>query len=458
MGRRRKLKLKKTVKLFFFLFIVFCVLSLAVYMSIKSKVITALIYEDSIKIAIDKVMDENNLHTVTVTYEDDDTVKCSIDDKEYIDIQDCTFKLAEGTHKIYIKNNAIKGSKEFEVKNEVIGTFSSPLDNVEAYYLALGGNKKIEFTFDYPDNFDKTVNYKVDDESIISLNGNTMKGLKVGETNITATLRDGNSKTYKVIVTDLIQPATYNNNKPYLPCGVYTEEQAHTLDKILESRVKEAGEGTRGGTIAAARFLTLEFKYMIRYFNENGRLVTHNRRPYVDAEGRYYHKGLYLSKDKFNDLYKKSNGQPATKQGPAIWGCNLYDEFISRQNQNGLTCSGFVSWAMYNGGFDVGDVGSGEHSDLDGEMSDLGPWHNLTTSYMKGNTYKVGDFIGRDGHAALIIGIDEKNIYTAESLPPKLMAYTYERYNGIVNDPNLTYVIEMDDIYPNGQGWYTEMW
>ena len=197
---------------------------------------------------------------------------------------------------------------------------------------------------------------------------------------------------------------------------------------------------------------------MIRYFNENGRLVTHNRRPYVDAEGRYYHKGLYLSKDKFNDLYLKSNGQPATKQGPAIWGCNLYDEFISKQNQNGLTCSGFVSWAMYNGGFDVGDVGSGEHSNLDGEMSDLGPWHKLTPSYMKENTYKVGDFIGRDGHAALIIGIDEKNIYTAESLPPKLMAYTYERYNGIVNDPNLTYVIEMSSIYPNGEGWYTEMW
>ena len=43
-------------------------------MSLKTKVVTALVYEDSIKIAIDKVMDENNLHQVTITYEDDDTV------------------------------------------------------------------------------------------------------------------------------------------------------------------------------------------------------------------------------------------------------------------------------------------------------------------------------------------------------------------------------------------------
>ena len=77
---------------------------------------------------------------------------------------------------------------------------------------------------------------------------------------------------------------------------------------------------------------------------------------------------------------------------------------------------------------------------------------------MKNGNYKAGDFIGRNGHAALIIGVDENNVYTAESLPPKLKAYTYERYNGIVQDDNLTYVIEMSSIYPNGDGWYTDMW
>ena len=125
---------------------------------------------------------------------------------------------------------------------------------------------------------------------------------------------------------------------------------------------------------------------------------------------------------------------------------------------NGFTCSGFVTWAMYNAGFDVGDVGAGDFKQYDDDLSDLGPHKEITPEYMKNCTYKVGDFIGRNGHAALIIGIDDKNVYTAESLPPKLKAYTYERYSGIVRDENLTYVIEMDGIYPNGDGWYTNMW
>ena len=125
---------------------------------------------------------------------------------------------------------------------------------------------------------------------------------------------------------------------------------------------------------------------------------------------------------------------------------------------NGFTCSGFVTWAMYNAGFDVGDVGAGDFKQYDDDLSDLGPHKEITPEYMKNGNYKVGDFIGRNGHAALIIGIDDKNVYTAESLPPKLKAYTYERYSGIVRDENLTYVIEMDGIYPNGDGWYTNMW
>jgi hypothetical protein len=43
-------------------------------------------------------------------------------------------------------------------------------------------------------------------------------------------------------------------------------------------------------------------------------------------------------------------------------------------------------------------------------------------------------------------------------MPAKLEIYTYEKYHGIVNDDNLTYVIEMSNIYPNGDGWYTNMW
>ena len=244
---------------------------------------------------------------------------------------------------------------------------------------------------------------------------------------------------------------TLNNNKPYLPCMRYTEEEARTFDRILESRIKEAGEGTRGATVAIARFLTMEFPYQIRYFNENGRLNGHGR-PYIDGEGRYYHKGLYLSEDKYKDIVR------STPSGPKVWGCNIYDQFIAKMNMNGFTCSGFVTWVLYNAGLNPGDVGAGDYPQFNDDLSDMGPHHEITEEYMKTGNYKVGDFIGRNGHAALIIGISDDTIYTAESLPPKLKVYIYGRYQGIVQDNNLTYVIEMDDNYPNGEGYYTNMW
>ena len=48
-----------------------------------------------------------------------------------------------------------------------------------------------------------------------------------------------------VVVTDLIVSPVINTNKAFLPCGRYTKEENELLDKILASRVKEAGEGTR---------------------------------------------------------------------------------------------------------------------------------------------------------------------------------------------------------------------
>lgn len=98
-----------------------------------------------------------------------------------------------------------------------------------------------------------------------------MYGLKKGTTKVTAFLKDGNSKTYNVMVTDLIVSPTMAK-KTRLTCNRYTLEESILLDKILASRVEEAGVGTRAGVASAARFLSLEFPYAIRYFYENGRL------------------------------------------------------------------------------------------------------------------------------------------------------------------------------------------
>ena len=413
---------------------------------IDNKIDTSLV-----KISYKNEINENDEYHIIVSYTDDNPIFCSIDNSNYKKIEDCEFDLKAGKYTIYLKKNDKIYKKNFKITKKIEGEFSSTLDRIPIYYLALNGTKIMHYSFNYPETFDKSIYYHIDNNNIISIENNTIHGLQEGITTFSVKLKDGNEKKYTVQVTSLIQPFSTNNNKPYLPCKRYSEEEASLLDNILFSRVEEAGVGTRGAVLAAARFLSMEFPYSIRYFNENGRLNGYWQ-PKIDGEGRYYHKGLYLSESKYKDI------SASTSTGPKIWGCEIYDQFISRMNMNGFTCSGFVSWAMLNGGYDVGDVGAGDYPQITNELSDIGPHQEITTEYMTNGNFKAGDFIGRDEHAALIIGVDDNYIYTAEAMPAKLEVYTYERYHGIVNDYNLTYIIEMTNIYPNGDGWYTNMW
>lgn len=78
------------------------------------------------------------------------------------------------------------------------GTFSSSLDKLETYFLALNGKKKIDFIFDYPDDFDKTVNLTSDNENVVKIENGILYGIGVGTSTITATLTDGNTKNYQI--------------------------------------------------------------------------------------------------------------------------------------------------------------------------------------------------------------------------------------------------------------------
>lgn len=349
-------------------------------------------------------------------------------------------------------NKFLSSIKESILSDKVVAMSS----NIDKVYLAIGGTKQINMNLITTGDSNQVLTWKSKNESIASVSENGLiTGLSVGETQIEVSTTNNVSVFIDVLVTDLITVPTIGtakNRKPFLPCGRYTEEEAALLDEILFARVKEAGDGTRGGAVAAARFLLLEFPYEVKYFNENGRMNGRPGSAKIDAEGRYYHKGLYLSKNKFNDV------KISTKTGPNIWGCNIYDNMLGQYRPNGLTCSGFVSWALYNGGLDVGDVGAGDYTDLDNELSDLGPHQQITYEFMASNKYKTGDFIAKDGHAALIIGLTEDKIYTAEALIPGLEVHIYDRYKGIVQTDELTYIVNMDEVYPNGEGVYTEMW
>ena len=261
-----------------------------------------------------------------------------------------------------------------------------------------------------------------------------------GQTTIIAKIENAEVKI-DVIVTDLItlKPKEFNNKKKYLPCNIYTKEENDLLDEILKDRINDAGYKTRAGVIEAARFLTLEFPYKIRYFSENGRLATNG----VDGEGRYYHEGLYLNSSRYSNISK-------SMKGPKTWGCSLYSNPSHGYRSNGLDCSGFVSWVLLNGGYDVGDIGAGLASHLD--LTDYGERIKFNSQVISSNKVKVGDLLSsggiNGGHIAIIVGEDDNNYYVAESLwTPPNVAVVIIPYSKKAIFNRYCYVMLMDKYY-----------
>ena len=71
-------------------------------------------------------------------------------------------------------------------------------------------------------------------------------------------------------------------------------------------------------------------------------------------------------------------------------------------------------------------------------------------------SYKVGDLIGRDGHIALIAGLDENNIYIAESLVGGVVIKEFSKY-GTELYKLYSFINNMDELYKE-EGIYTNMW
>ena len=381
---------------------------------------------------------------------------CSIDGNEWIKPVNgkCEFNVNDGDYKLKVKNSFTNDYKEIQIK---INEITKVTINTHEYYLAPGESYNLRLSFEViGDVQNKEVTWMSEDENIVKVDNGKITGNNVGTTNVKVTTKNGISDSIKVIVTDIIRKPELDDNKSKVPCNKYSKEENELLDKILESRVAAEEPGSRAALIQVLRFITLNFRYKVPYFFEHGRLNNTNGQRYVDGEGRYYHKGLYLNESKFKDL-------KAIHSGPAIWGCGLVnydDEYgwkIGALYPNGLDCSGFVTWAMLNSGHDVGDIGSGISYGID-DMSDIGEMHELTYEYANARQYKVGDIVARDGHTALIAGLDDNYIYIAESLLKGVrinkLSYTdknsdlYRLYG---------YINTLDNFYTS-EGTYTVMW
>lgn len=350
---------------------------------------------------------------------------------------------------VYNNNNAIENIDILDyLDNRLDFTFDK-----EKIYLLVGESQEIEYSNVSIIDNQEVVSIVSDDENIVKIEDGNIVGVGNGKTTIREVV---SNSTLEVVVTDLIsKPTLSKTKKTIVPCHVYSEDEAKLLDEYLEYYVNEAGKGTRAGVVAAGRFLTLQFKYRIPYFYENGRTNKSGVRL-ADGEGRYYKEGLYLADSKFSSI-------KYSYKGPSIWGCPLtnlendakHGYYPGKAMPNGLDCSGFVTWAFVNGGFDPGDVGAGENEGIY-QMTDTGKYVALTGALATSGTIKTGDLFNFWGHIALIIGQDDDNYYVAESLPylGGVIAKTYKKTK--VAD-TFDHVVLMDSYYKN-DGNLTDYW
>ncbi len=371
--------------------------------------------------------------------------KPSIKDKDWVLTKNntCSFPIEKGAYYAYLKN---EDNQIFEVSASKTTGRIFDIKTVNTIYLPLNGTQKLDIKYDYVGYLDETVKYSYN-RKIISVKDNIITGLNEGNTTLQAKIMD-EKIDINVIVTKLIvnrKKDGFDLSKKNLGCNTFTKEQNDLLDQILKTKIENVGYKTRAGVVEAARFLTLDFPYRITYFYENGRQTTNN----VDGEGRYYHTGLYLSSSKYSSL-------TGTKKGPAIWGCPLYSVPDKKTDINGLDCSGFISWALLNGGFDVKDVGAGWSNNLD--LTDYGTVKKVSS--INYNQIKVGDLLhstALGGHIGMIIGVDSSYFYIAQAIwyNPVGVVITKIQKNRL--STLFPHVVLMDKYYKN-DGNLTNMW
>ena len=398
--RKRRLKkwVKVTLRLIIFALVLFFIGSLF-YKRIYNHVKIKDIYLDNNKLHI-KINSKlnKNIYCLLTTSEEYPT----LESKDWIQIKDneCLFDFEEDHYNLYVKND----DKLIYTNNKNKVLDFEFIDDRK--YFAINNEYELNYKIKYIGK-NKEINWTSSDEKIVTIKDGKIKTIADGNITIKAEY-EGIVNKLDIVSTSLIvnRPKTYDYKKKYLPCEKYNEKENDLIDEILNYRANQVGFKTRASAVETARFLTLEFPYRINYFYENGRLTQSNK---IDGEGRYYHVGMYLNSSRYKDI-KKSTSKPK------IWGCSLYDNPVHRNVDNGLDCSGFVSWALLNGGFDVGDLGAGV-SNVKNLSQSLGQFKDSSLSLTK--KLKVGDLLfsyKAGGHIGMLIGMDDKYFYTAQAL------------------------------------------
>lgn len=464
MEKRKVVNIIKWIAIFI---CIFCFIGISIFV-VRSDGFRGVVLEKGLAVKKLKNVsyDDENVYASIETYNliidkelwciatDSETAPAFNDEWQQIVDNKCNIKIDSSDKYIFIRDNKNVGER-INISDYISTIAKIEINNKvnDEIKMIKEETKKLDITLKTVGNPDKTLMYKSEDENIVKVENGEIVGIDDGETKIIVSDNYGNTETINVEVTSLITLPKINNKKPFISNMQYTQEEAEILDEYLFYQIDEAGYKTRAGVVAAARFLSLELEYRIPYFVENGRLTHFNhQRPYCDGEGRYFHRGLYLSKDKFEILEK-------SVAGPAMWGAYIRE--WSEDNgiiRNGLDCSGFVCWCLINGGFDqLGDIGGGLSEGLP-TLSDYGVSQRITMELLESGKVKAGDPIGYDGHIGIIIGVDNEHVYVADTLyHSKGLIVTEFTYRELVNS-DFTHIYDYTEVYGGAEGNYTNMW
>lgn len=248
-----------------------------------------------------------------------------------------------------------------------------------ALYLAT------EEKYDYK----QILQYYLGDEITISTSGfmSSIPGLEIKDTT--------SAKTLNVSL------------KEYLPTkGTSVDE----LNSFIKTNVTQNGVGTRAGVVTAAVSL-INYLYA------------------VDAKIPYYWGGQY----QYVGANPSFGGYTSSSVSPSG---NVY-------NYTGLDCSGFVSWAIKNGGYNLSrHTTQGFHSEFAGDSC------VITDSSCIG---QPGDLINsKSCHVQMIVSVDEESgkYYIAESTGGGVIMHTWSMHTSNCGRQE-TRIIHMDNYYNN---------
>ena len=202
------------------------------------------------------------------------------------------------------------------------------------------------------------------------------------------------------------------------------------LNSTILNNVIDAGVGTREGVAAAAISL-------INYMNELGVRI-----PYTYGGS---HGGVVAG---------VSNEAPTSYYGvDPDWGTpigNYYSGKVGPYTHLGPDCSGFVAWALHNGGVKI-------------NMNTATSFKSLGTNHVMDGSYvgKIGDVVSSGSHVRIIVAVNEQEKYyiTAESqtreapYTPEFKGISYKKMDFVTNN---YVIVDMSSFYDNNSKNYSQ--